>query len=83
MDEEAVRNWQLVRAPTGIPWSGRARYAAATYLYHQGDMSDEVLEVYRICSRLDGQDPLAVLRLWQIGSEWLERMNTLQTDPAA
>ena len=78
MDEQTRSNWDLIRTPPGTPWSGRTRYAAATYFYHHGAMSAEVLEVYRICCRLDAEDPLDILRLWQIGSEWLERMQAAE-----
>ncbi len=76
MDEETARNWMLIRTAPGTEWSGRTRYAAATYFYHRGEMSAEVLEVYRICSRLDAEDPLDVLQRWRIGYEWVERMET-------
>ena len=45
MDEETRQNWELIKTPPGIEWSGRTRYAAATFLYHRGEMSAEVLEV--------------------------------------
>ena len=47
--------------PLGLPRSGRQRYAAAMGLYRDGHISEAVLEVYRICSPLDGQDPVALL----------------------
>ncbi|WP_438753015.1 hypothetical protein [Pararhizobium sp. O133] len=74
MDEETRLNWDLITTPPGTEWSGRTRYAAATFFYLRGEMSAEVLEVYRICSRIDAEDPLDVLRRWQIGREWIERM---------
>ena len=78
MDEETCQNWDLIKTPPGIAWSGRTRYAAATFLYHRGEMSAEVLEVYRICSRLDAEDPLDVLTRWQIGADWVERMRAMR-----
>jgi hypothetical protein len=74
MDDETRLNWDLIRTPAGIEWSGRTRYAAATFFYHRGEISAEVLEVYRICSRIDAEDPLDVLERWQVGAEWVERM---------
>lgn len=47
--------------PLGTARSGRARYAAAMTLYQTGQISAEALEVYRICSLLDGQDPAPLL----------------------
>ena len=72
--KEAAEQWALVNTPLGEEWSGRTRYAAAMYFYKSGEMSAEALEVYRICSRLDSQDPLSIIRDRNIGKEWLERM---------
>jgi hypothetical protein len=72
--DEDARNWALVRAPLGEEWSGRARYGAAVYLYNRGEMSPEVLEVYRICSRLDAEDPLAIIRDRGIGADWMAKV---------
>ena len=74
MDEETRRNWNLIRTPAGVEWSGRTRYAAAMAFHQRGEMSAEVLEVYRICSRLDSEDPLSVLRRWKIGDDWIARV---------
>lgn len=73
-DAEAAEQWALVNTPLGEPWSGRARYAAAMYFYRRGEMDADTLEVYRICSRLDHQDPLPIIRDRGVGQEWLERM---------
>ena len=71
--DEVARNWELIAQPMGQEWSGRARYAAAMFFYARGEMSAEVLEVYRICSRLDGEDPISVLRRWQLGDDWIRK----------
>lgn len=47
--------------PLGAKGSGRARYAAAMDLYIQGRISPAALEVYRIASAKDGQDPAPML----------------------
>lgn len=73
-DREAIENWALVNTPLGEHWSGRARYAAAMFFYKRGEMSAEALEVYRICSRLDWQDPLSIIRDRGVGEDWLKRM---------
>lgn len=73
-DKEAAEQWALVNTPLGEEWSGRTRYAAAMYFYKRGEMSAEALEVYRICSRLDSQDPLSIIRDRSVDKEWLERM---------
>jgi hypothetical protein len=73
-EREIAENWALVNTPLGESWSGRARYAAAMFFYKRGDMNAETLEVYRICSRLDAENPLAIVRDRGIGKEWLKRM---------
>jgi len=79
MDEETRRNWQIVTTPPGADWSGRARYAAAMYFFQRGEMAPEVLEIYRICSRLDAEDPVSVLRRWKIGADWIEKLGAWQS----
>lgn len=54
---------QLIRAPLGQVGSGRVRYGAAMQLWQQGQISAEVLEVYRVASAHDGRDPLLDLRM--------------------
>ncbi len=73
-DVEAEENWALVNTPLGEEWSGRTRYAAAMFFYRRGEMNAETLEVYRICSRLDRDDPLKIIRDRGVGSDWLKRM---------
>lgn len=70
---ERDEQWELVNTPLGEPWSGRARYAAAMYFHKSGELGAEALEIYRICSRLDREDPLAILRERGIASDWLKR----------
>lgn len=76
MEDEAeiAENWALVNTPLGEAWSGRARYAAAMFFYKRGEMNAETLEVYRICSRLDHEDPLPILRDRGVGQDWLTRI---------
>lgn len=47
--------------PLGAKGSGRARYAAAMEMYAKGQISPAVLEVYRVASARDGQDPAPML----------------------
>lgn len=47
--------------PAGVPGSGRLRYGAAMHLNRRGRLSDEALEVYRICASLDSEDPRVLL----------------------
>ena len=44
------------------------------FFYKRGEMTAETLEVYRICSRLDREDPLPIIRDRGVGKDWLERM---------
>ena len=73
-EAEIRENWTLVNTPLGEEWSGRTRYAAAMFFYKRGEMSAEALEVYRLCSRLDHQDPLSIIRDRGVGREWLSRV---------
>lgn len=50
-----------ISLPLGAKGSGRARYAAAMEMYQSSQISPEVLEIYRIASALDGQDPEPML----------------------
>ena len=78
MDDETRRNWQLIRTPAGEEWSGRARYAAAMYFFGTGEMSAEVLEIYRICSRLDNEDALDALKAYRMGEAWIEKVERMR-----
>ncbi|RJG43792.1 hypothetical protein [Mesorhizobium sp. DCY119] len=73
-DAELAEQWALVNTPLGEDWSGRTRYAAAMYFHKRGDMSAETLEVYRICARLDAEDPLPIIRDRGVGKEWLRKI---------
>ena len=73
-DEEAAEQWELVNTPLGEKWSGRTRYAAALFFYKRDEMTSETLEVYRLCARLDSEDPLPIIRDRGIGKDWLKRM---------
>jgi len=72
---DVAKNWALVNTPLGQDWSGRTRYAAAMFFYKRGEMNAETLEVYRICARLDAQDPLAIIRDRGVGKDWLQRVD--------
>ena len=52
----------LLATPLGQPGSGRTRYGAAMALHGAGEIGDAALEVYRICSARDVQDPATALR---------------------
>ena len=43
--------------------SGIERYSAAMHFYQNGKLSAELLEIYRICCKLDHEDPIRVARL--------------------
>ena len=75
-DGEIAEQWALVNTPLGENWSGRTRYAAAMFFYKRGLMDAPALEVYRICSRLDDQDPLPIIRERGAGKEWLKRFGS-------
>ena len=48
------------------------------YFYKRGELSSEVLEVYRLCARLDNENPLAIIRARGVGKDWLARMEAGQ-----
>ncbi len=73
-DPEIAEQWALVNTPLGEAWSGRTRYAAAMYFYKRDEMTAETLEVYRLCARLDSEDPLSIIRERGVGKDWLERI---------
>lgn len=75
---DVAENWALVNTPLGEHWSGRTRYAAAMFFHKRGEMNADTLEVYRICARLDSEDPLAIIRDRNCGKSWLERMGMRQ-----
>jgi hypothetical protein len=50
-----------IAAPLGAKRSGRVRYAAAMGMYQAGTLGPDALEVYRICSLLDAEDPAPLL----------------------
>ena len=58
-DEAQMR---MLATPLGIPRSGYERYAAAMYFYRRGEVSADLLEVYRKCCKFDGEDPLDLAR---------------------
>ncbi len=80
MDAETRANWRLILTPTGEEWSCRARYAAAMYFYRAGEMSAEVLEIYRICSRLDNEDAVDALKAYKMGAEWIAKVEQAKAE---
>jgi hypothetical protein len=79
MDDEERRNWHLILTPAGEAWSGRTRYAAAMYFFEKGEMSADVLEIYRICARLDGEDAVDALEAYHMGREWIVKMEEMRS----
>lgn len=61
--EEDERQYQLLATPLGVSGSGMTRYAAAMYFRGTGQLGDELLEAYRICCKLDAEDPIETARL--------------------
>lgn len=80
-DSELSEQWALVLAPLGESWSGRTRYAAAMFFHTRGDMEAEALEVYRVCARLDAEDPLPIIRQRGTGRRWLALVDARLGDP--
>jgi hypothetical protein len=55
---EALR---VLATPPGPAGSGRERYGAAMTLWREGLVTPDVLEIYRIASPIDAQDPAPML----------------------
>ena len=79
--QNAEDQWALVNAPLGEAWSGRARYAAAMYFHKRGELSAEALEVYRLCSRLDAEDPLPIIAERGADDAWVKRLGASAGHP--
>lgn len=80
MDDEERENWALILTPAGEEWSGRARYAAAMYFFRRDEMSAEVLEIYRICSRIDHEDAVDALKAYRMGGEWIAKVEAKRAE---
>lgn len=78
-DEDRI-HWQALLATAGEEWGGRARYAAAMHFFQKGELDERSLEIYRICARLDHEDPLDVMRRWQVGEDWVARIEAARRD---
>ena len=52
----------FLRTDVGVPGSGAVRYAAAMYFHKEKSMPHNMLEIYRICSKFDQEDPLVVAK---------------------
>lgn len=61
MSEAKVQS-QFLLTTVGTPGSGAIRYAAAMYFFQNGQLSAEMLEIYRSCSKFDAEDPLDLAR---------------------
>jgi len=82
MTDEDRENWALILTPSGEEWSGRARYAAAMYFYRKGEMSADVLEIYRICSRIDNEDAVDALKAYRMGEAWIRKVEEKRSELA-
>ena len=82
MTDEERENWALILTPVGEEWSGRARYAAAMYFFRQNEMSAEVLEIYRICSRIDHEDAVDALKAYRMGQAWIDKVEKKRAEVA-
>lgn len=55
--DEDARQRAFLDTPIGEENSGRVRYAAAMHFFQRGMLSRQALEVYRVCAKLDHEDP--------------------------
>lgn len=82
MTGEDRENWALILTPAGEEWSGRTRYAAAMYFYRKNELSADVLEIYRICSRIDHEDAVDALKAYRMGSSWISKLEQKRAELA-
>ena len=82
MTDEDRENWALMLTRAGEEWSGRARYAAAMYFYRKNEMSAEVLEIYRICSRIDHENAVDALKAYKMGEAWIRKVEERRAELA-
>lgn len=66
---EDARQLAYLRTACEEPGSGSVRYSAAMYFYWRGMISDETLEVYRVCSGIDRENPIDTLAALGLASE--------------
>jgi hypothetical protein len=60
--EDALEQFAHLQTPVGESRGGLARYGAAMYFYQYDLITPELLEIYRICSKLDKDSPLEVAK---------------------
>lgn len=60
---EVAAALRRVATPVGLPGSGRLRYGAAMTLHAAGVIGFDALEVYRILSMTDAEDPARLLAI--------------------
>jgi hypothetical protein len=68
---EDARQLELLSSAIGLPRSGHTRYGAAMYFYVNGMIGAGTLEVYRVCSPLDHEDPIRILQAHGLANEVL------------
>ena len=59
--DEDARQYELLVAGNTESGAALSRYGAAMYFYARGQMTPDALEVYRICSPIDSEDPRQLL----------------------
>ncbi len=67
--EEDARQREHLTARVGGCGSGYVRYSAAMYFYMRGMIGDEALEVYRVCCKIDQEDPRPTLQKLGLAAE--------------
>jgi hypothetical protein len=61
VDQSALDHQKgLLLTDVGADGSGAVRYAAAMYFYNLEMISAGLLEIYRMCSKFDHEDPIGV-----------------------
>lgn len=59
---ELTHQHRLLCTAAGPKGSGAKRYGAAMFFYNMGQIGDDMLEIYRRCSKFDREDPIDLAR---------------------
>ena len=58
--KEDFTQYEYLNTPINITKSGYTRYGAAMYFFNRGFISEETLEIYRICCKFDHYNPVEI-----------------------
>jgi hypothetical protein len=74
---ELDQQFDFLCAHVGATGSGAIRYAAAMYFYNLDMMPAGMLEIYRMCSKFDREDPIDLAKFEDIELPCLHKTSDL------